>query len=355
MRSSTDQADAPARPSRPQFTRQRSGPLRFLAPLLAVLVLLVLITESLALGSRTLSPEEVWQGFLAYDNSVASKVVWGLRIHRTILAIVVGASLAVAGVVMQALTRNPLAEPGILGVNAGASLAVVAAIGGLGLTSVNQYLPFAFAGAAAAAVLVHMMSRRSADSGPARLVLAGVALGASLSSITGTITMYNSKIFDSYRFWVVGSLENRKLEVLLWVAPFLAVGLVLALASAHSLNALALGDEQATALGVNLAVVRGVAFVALTLLCGAATASAGPISFIGLVIPHVVRLLVGADQKHLLAWSVVAGAGLLLAADVVGRLLIRPTELEAGIVTAFIGAPVLLVLAVTNRTNRRSA
>ncbi|MFC2687768.1 MAG: FecCD family ABC transporter permease [Arachnia propionica] len=355
MRSSTDQADTPARPGRPRFTRKRSGPLRFLAPLLAVLVLLVLITESLALGSRTLSPEEVWQGFLVYDNSVASKVVWGLRIHRTILAIVVGASLAVAGVVMQALTRNPLAEPGILGVNAGASLAVVAAIGGLGLTSVNQYLPFAFAGAAAAAVLVHMMSRRSADSGPARLVLAGVALGASLSSITGTITMYNSKIFDSYRFWVVGSLENRKLEVLLWVAPFLAVGLVLALASAHSLNALALGDEQATALGVNLAVVRGVAFVALTLLCGAATAAAGPISFIGLVIPHVVRLLVGADQKHLLAWSVVAGAGLLLAADVVGRLLIRPTELEAGIVTAFIGAPVLLVLAVTNRTNRRSA
>ena len=192
----------------------RPGILRSLAPVLAVLILLVLITESLALGSRTLSPQEVWQGLLAHDNSVASKVVWELRIHRTILAIVVGAALAVAGVVMQALTRNPLAEPGILGVNAGASLAVVAAIGGLGFTSVNQYLPFAFAGAAAAAVLVHMMSRRSADAGPARLVLAGVALGASLSSITGTITMYNSKIFDSYRFWVVCSLENRKLGVL---------------------------------------------------------------------------------------------------------------------------------------------
>ena len=333
----------------------RPGILRSLAPVLAVLILLVLITESLALGSRTLSPEEVWQGLLAHDNSVASKVVWELRIHRTVLAVVVGASLAVAGVVMQALTRNPLAEPGILGVNAGASLAVVAAIGGFGFTSVNQYLPFAFAGAAAAAVLVHVMSRRSSDSGPARLVLAGVALGASLSSITGTITMYNSKIFDSYRFWVVGSLENRKLEVLLWVAPFLVVGLLLALASAHSLNALALGDEQATALGVNIAVVRGGAFIALTLLCGAATAAVGPISFIGLVIPHVARLLVGADQKRLLAWSITAGAGLLLAADVVGRLLIRPTELEAGIVTAFIGAPVLLVLAVTNRTNRRRA
>ena len=230
-------------------SRRQSGSLRVLAFLLAVLVLAVLITESLALGSRELAPAEVWQGLLAHDNSVASKVIWGLRIHRTILAIVVGAALAVAGVVMQALTRNPLAEPGILGVNAGASLAVVTAIGGFGFTAVNQYLPFAFAGAASAALVVHLMARRSADAGAARLVLAGVALGASLSSITGTITMYNSKIFDSYRFWVVGSLENRDLEVLLWVAPFLVVGLILALASAHSLNALALGDAQATARG----------------------------------------------------------------------------------------------------------
>ena len=211
-------------------SRRQSGSLRVLAFLLAVLVLAVLITESLALGSRELAPAEVWQGLLAHDNSVASKVIWGLRIHRTILAIVVGASLAVAGVVMQALTRNPLAEPGILGVNAGASLAVVTAIGGFGFTAVNQYLPFAFAGAATAAV--------------------------------------------------------------------------------------------------------------------------GPITFIGLVVPHVVRMLIGADQRRLLVWSVVAGAGLLLLADVVGRLLIRPTELEAGIVTAFIGAPVLLVLAITHRTGR---
>ena len=332
-------------------SRRQSGSLRVLAFLLAVLVLAVLITESLALGSRELAPAEVWQGLLAHDNSVASKVIWGLRIHRTILAIVVGAALAVAGVVMQALTRNPLAEPGILGVNAGASLAVVTAIGGFGFTAVNQYLPFAFAGAATAALVVHLMARRSADAGAA-LVLAGVALGASLSSITGTITMYNSKIFDSYRFWVVGSLENRDLEVLLWVAPFLVVGLILALASAHSLNALALGDEQATALGVNLTVVRGGAFAAITLLCGAATAAVGPITFIGLVVPHVIRMLIGADQRRLLVWSVVAGAGLLLLADVVGRLLIRPTELEAGIVTAFIGAPVLLVLAITHRTGR---
>ena len=172
MQSTADRPDTPARNRRSRSAWKPNG----LPPLLALLVLLVLITESLALGSRTLSPEEVWQGLLAHDNSVASKVVWELRIHRTVLAVVVGASLAVAGVVMQALTRNPLAEPGILGVNAGASLAVVAAIGGFGFTSVNQYLPFAFAGAAAAAVLVHVMSRRSSDSGPARLVLAGVVI-----------------------------------------------------------------------------------------------------------------------------------------------------------------------------------
>ena len=313
------------RPNRPRW--------RLWPVLVAVTALALLITESLALGSRELTPTQVWQGLLAHDASVPSRIIWGLRIHRTALAVVVGACLAVAGVVMQALTRNPLAEPGILGVNAGASLAVL----------------FAFAGAAAAAVLVHLMARRAADAGPARLVLAGVALGASLSSITGTVTMYHTKLFDSYRFWVVGSLEGRDLQILLWVSPFLAAGLALALTSAHSLNALALGDEQATALGVNLRLVRGGAFVAITLLCGAATAAVGPISFVGLVVPHAVRLLVGADQRRLLAWSLVAGAGLLLTADVAGRLLVRPAELEAGIVTAFVGAPVLLLLAVSRR------
>ncbi len=322
---------------------------RVAASTLALIAILILITESLALGTRYLSPMEVWQGLLSHDASVPSRIVWGLRIHRTALAIAVGASLAVAGVVMQALTRNPLAEPGILGVNAGASLAVVTAIGGLGLTAVHQYLPFAFGGAAAAAFMVHLLARRSADTGPAKLILSGIALGASLSSITGTITMHNTKLFDSYRFWLVGSLEGRDATVLMWVTPFLAIGLVLALGSAHSLNALALGDEQATALGLNLRLVRGCAFVAITLLCGAATAAAGPLSFIGLVVPHVVRLLMGADQRRLLVWSLIAGAGLLLAADVSGRLLIRPAELEAGVVSAFIGAPVLLALAISKR------
>ncbi|MFC2267799.1 MAG: FecCD family ABC transporter permease, partial [Peptidiphaga sp.] len=261
--------------------------------------------------------------------------------------------LAVAGVVMQGLTRNPLAEPGILGVNAGASLAVVLSLSVLGVDDVGGYLWFAFAGAALAAGLVHLMARRSADAGPARLVLAGVAMGASLRAITGTITMYDSKTFDSYRFWVLGSLARRDAGLLVWIGPFLAIGLVLALASGLTLNALALGEEQAKALGVSPARARALALAAITLLCGASTAAVGPISFIGLVVPQVLRLALGADQRKLLAASLVAGPILLLGADILGRVLIVPAEMEAGVVTAFIGGPVLLAMVV-RRTGVRT-
>ena len=278
--------------------------------------------------------------------TVASVIVWQLRMPRTVLAVMVGASLAVAGVVMQGLTRNPLAEPGILGINAGASLSVVLSMSLLGLTDVSDFLWFAFAGAALAAFLVHLMSVRSADAGPARLVLAGVALGASLRSITGTITMYDSVTFDSYRFWVLGSLADRDAVLLVWVAPFLVVGLVMALASGLTLNALALGEEQAKALGVSPRRARALALTSITLLCGASTAAVGPISFVGLVVPQVLRLALGADQRRLLAVSLVAGPVLLLAADVVGRAILDSGEMEAGVVTAFIGGPVLLVMVI---------
>lgn len=247
---------------------------------------------------------------------------------------------------MQGLTRNPLAEPGILGINAGASLSVVLSMSLLGLTDVSDFLWFAFAGAALAAFLVHLMSVRSADAGPARLVLAGVALGASLRSITGTITMYDSVTFDSYRFWVLGSLADRDAVLLVWVAPFLAVGLVLALASGLTLNALALGEEQAKALGVSPRRARALALTSITLLCGASTAAVGPISFVGLVVPQVLRLALGTDQRRLLAVSLVAGPVLLLAADVVGRVILDSGEMEAGVVTAFIGGPVLLLMVI---------
>ena len=316
--------------------------------LLICLVLLALLgLVSLAVGSRGLTLGEAWSGLVGPGRgTVDSVIVWRLRMPRTVLAIAVGACLAVAGVVMQALTRNPLAEPGILGVNAGASLAVVLSITVLGVADVRGHLWFAFAGAALAAILVHLMARRSADAGPSRLVLAGVALGASLHAITGTITMYDTRAFDSYRFWVVGSLEERDAGLLARVWPFLAVGLLLALVSGLTLNALALGEEQARALGVSPARARLLALVAITLLCGASTAAVGPISFVGLVVPQVLRLALGADQRRLLTASLVAGPVLLLAADITGRLLIRPDELEAGVVTAFIGGPVLLAMVI---------
>ena len=307
-------------------------------------VLLCLV--SLAVGSHSLTLEEVAGAFVPGRTTVASVIVWQLRMPRTVLAVMVGASLAVAGVVMQGLTRNPLAEPGILGINAGASLSVVMSMSLLGLTDVSDFLWFAFAGAALAAFLVHLMSVCSADAGPARLVLAGVALGASLRSITGTITMYDSVTFDSYRFWVLGSLADRDAVLLVWVTPFLVVGLMLALASGLTLNALALGEEQAKALGVSPRRARALALTSITLLCGASTAAVGPISFVGLVVPQVLRLALGADQRRLLAVSLVAGPVLLLAADVVGRVILDSGEMEAGVVTAFIGGPALLLMVI---------
>ena len=314
--------------------------------LICLALLAALILVSLAVGTRGLTLEEILTGLSGRKRTVASIIIWKMRMPRTLLAVVVGAALAVAGVVMQGLTRNPLAEPGILGVNAGASLAVVLSLSVLGVGDVGGYLWFAFAGAALAAGLVHLMARRSANAGPARLVLAGVALGASLRAITGTITMYDSKTFDSCRFWVLGSLARRDAGLLVWIGPFLAVGLVLALASGLTLNALALGEEQAKALGVSPARARVLALAAITLLCGASTAAVGPISFVGLVVPQVLRLALGADQRRLLAVSLVAGPVLLLAADVVGRVILDSGEMEAGVVTAFIGGPVLLVMVI---------
>ena len=316
-----------------------------------VALVAVLCLVSLAIGSRDLSLGQAWTGLVARDRTPASIIIWQLRLPRTVLAVVVGAALAVAGVVMQALTRNPLAEPGLLGVNAGASLAVVVGIAGFGATTVSGYVWFAFAGAAGAAVLGYVMAHRRASSGPTRLLLAGVALGASLSAVTGVVTMYHADTFSSYRFWVIGSFEGRDATTLLWVSPFLLVGFVLAMASGRMFNALALGDEQAVALGARPALTRAGAFVSITLLCGAATAGVGPISFVGLVVPHAVRLLVGVDHRTALRTSLILGPVLMLVADIAGRVLARPGELEAGVVTAFVGAPVLVALVVRKRRN----
>ncbi|MBT0771513.1 iron ABC transporter permease [Kineosporia sp. J2-2] len=310
-------------------------------------LILGLVVASVAIGSRPIPVPRVWQGLWHRDGSTESIIIWQLRMPRTLLALTVGAALGVAGAVMQALTRNPLAEPGILGVNAGAAFAVVVAVAGLGVTTFSGYVGFACAGAALASVLVWAVNRNGSD--PTRLLLAGVALSACLGACTGIITMFDEDAFDSYRFWVVGSLAGRDDTVLLPLLPFVAAGVVVALLLGPSLNALATGDDTASSLGVRVGLVRVLCFVVLTLLCGAATAAAGPLAFVGLVVPHAVRLVAGADQRKILALSLIAGPALVLAADVIGRVVARPGEIEAGIVTAFVGAPVLLRLVLVSR------
>ena len=298
-------------------------------------------------------------GFLHPEaNTIESKLIWAKRAPRTAAALLVGAALAVSGVLMQALSRNPLAEPGLLGVNSGAAASVVVGVGVFEVSSPFVQLWLALAGSGLAAALVFVMglvdSKPNLDS-TARLVLTGVAVNACLGTITGIITMFNSKAFDSHRFWVVGSLENRTFEQVLSALPFVALGLVLSFMLIGPLRALALGEDAAAGLGVPVTMVRGATIIAIMALCGAATAVAGPIGFVGLVVPHVVRLLVGSDIARVLPLSLVYGPVLVLASDILGRVLVMPSELEVGIVTAFIGAPVLMVLVLRLSAGARGA
>ncbi|MBD0734545.1 iron ABC transporter permease [Streptomyces sp. CBMA29] len=314
-----------------------------------VLAVTALALVSLAVGSRTVPLDGVWRAVTGRGDATETAIVWQLRMPRTVLGCVVGAALGVAGVVMQALTRNPLAEPGLAGVNAGASFAVVLAISLFGVTRTSGYVWFAFAGAVLAALAVHGLTRHGASAGAhTRLVLAGAALSATLGAVTGILTMFDTNTFDSYRFWVVGALENRGTPALVAAVPFVAAGTALALPLGPALNALALGEDQGSALGVRTGVVRTAGLASVILLCGAATAAAGPIAFVGLVVPHALRMFLGPDVRWLLAYAIPAGAALVLASDIAGRVAARPGEIEAGIVTAFIGAPVLMWLA--NRT-----
>ena len=243
------------------------------------------------------------------------------------------------------MTRNPLADPGILGVNAGAAFFVAFAVGVLGVTGIGSYIWFTFAGAVVATIVVYALgSLGRAGATPIRLTLSGIALGAVLGGVTSGMLLLDPDAFDRMRFWGAGSLAGRGLDIASEVAPFIALGVFLAALIARPLNAIALGDDLAQSLGANVIRTRIVGVVAVTLLAGAATAAAGPIGFVGLMIPHMVRWFVGPDQRWILIYTVFAAPGLLLLSDVVGRIVIRPGELQVGIVTAFVGAPVLIVL-----------
>ncbi|WP_376768889.1 FecCD family ABC transporter permease [Amycolatopsis acididurans] len=327
------------------LARRRALGLVVMALALAVVCLL-----SIAVGARSIPVPTVLHTLFERDASDAAFVVWDLRIPRTLIGLAVGASLGVAGAVMQALTRNPLADPGLLGINAGASAAAALSISVLGLTDLRAFVWFAFAGAAIAGVALYLIAGRGGAS-PVRLALAGTAVAAALSGLTQGLTLLDRGTLDQMRFWTVGSLERADGATLARVAPFLIAGLVLALFLARPLNALALGEDAGTALGANLGRTRLLSLVAITLLAGAATAAVGPLMFVGLAVPHMVRTFTGPDQRWVLPYCVVVSPTLLLAADVLGRV-IAPEEIDVGVVTAFLGAPVFVWLVRRSKVAR---
>lgn len=342
---------SPARtaPPRPPVKGGRASR-RLWLPVLAA-VLLATVVASLAIGAGDVPFGRVLPGVLSPDGgSRAELIVHELRLPRTLLGVAVGMALGLAGAVMQALTRNPLAEPGLLGVNGGAALAVVLVIGATRVDDVLVYVWAAFAGAAGAAALVYMIGARGrGGASPARLVLAGAAVNAVFSAMTAGVMLLAPGTFNGFRFWQVGSLGGREMSVFYRVLPFVLVGTVLALALARPLNALAMGDDAGRALGSRPGRTRALGALAVVLLCGSATAAAGPIWFLGLAVPFIVRTAAGPDQRLVLPYSLLLAPVLLLGADIIGRV-VTPGELETGIVTAFLGAPLFAVMVRRGRT-----
>jgi iron complex transport system permease protein len=348
----TTTADRPATQPAPGSTQVRAGARRRRGTglLLGVALLLVLALLSLAVGSRPVPLDTAWHALTAFDPADDGQlIVRTLRVPRTLLAVLAGAALATAGSLMQALTRNPLADPGLLGVNAGAASAVVVAIAAFGLTDPGGYLPFALLGSAVAAAAVLLLGGGLRGGSPVRLVLAGAAVSVVLGAFTSTVTINYPDVFDSFRFWVVGALQGRGTDVLLATAPLVVAGLLLAQGLTGSLNALALGADAGSALGVAARRTWLLAALAIVLLAGSATAAAGPIAFVGLAAPHVARSLTGPDLRWALPASMLIGADVLLAADVLGRVVAVPSEVQTGIVAAVVGAPVFVGLVRRRR------
>ncbi|WP_007024025.1 FecCD family ABC transporter permease [Saccharomonospora iraqiensis] len=305
---------------------------------------------SFAVGSYPVSPADILPALLSPADNDVDRIVRYVRLPRTVTGLLAGVGLGVAGAVMQGLTRNPLAGPGILGVNAGASFAVVLAMAGIGLTSVGGHLWFAFAGAAVSAVFVHTLgSLGRGGATPVKLALAGAAFTAMIGSLTTAVTLLDAATLEEYRFWAVGSLTRASTGELGTVAPFVILGLGAALTVSRRLNTVALGDDLARSLGTRLVTTRILAAVAVLLLAGAATAVAGPIVFVGLAVPHLARALAGPDYRWILPWCVLLAPTVLLLADVLGRVLVRPEQLQVGIVLGLVGAPFFLHLVRTRK------
>lgn len=308
----------------------------------SVALLALLFGVSLAFGTRSVALRDIIDSLTGTTDGIAEAAA-RKRIPRTVLAMLVGSALAVSGATMQAVTRNPLAEPGILGVSSGAALSVVIGVAFFGLSEPYGYMAFAVVGASISAVFVYTVgSMGRGGATPLKLALAGAATTAAATSLISAILLPRVDVMANFRFWQIGGVGGATWDRIGIVLPFMALGILVCLANARGMNTLALGDETAVGLGANVRRTRLVSASGAVLLCGVATAIAGPIAFVGLVVPHVFRLLIGTDHRWLLPISALGGAALLVGADVVGRVIARPEEIEVGIVTSVIGAPVLI-------------
>ncbi|KQW27912.1 iron ABC transporter permease [Rhizobium sp. Root274] len=302
-------------------------------------LLFLLSIASLSVGTRTVDWVDIVAALHGHTSSIGEAAA-SARIPRTLLAVLAGGALGLAGAVMQGVTRNPLADPGLLGVNIGASLTVVIGIAWFGISSSDAYIWAATAGAGATAIFVYVIGSLGRDGPtPLKLALAGAATSIAFASLVTAVILPRGDIAGGIRSWQIGGVGGATFERILPVLPFLITGLLLSFASARKLNSLALGDELAAGLGERVAWARGIASLGAVLLCGATTAVCGPIGFVGLVVPHACRLIVGVDHRWLLPVSTLCGSALLLAADILGRIVARPSEIDVGIVTALIGGP----------------
>lgn len=310
------------------------------------LALLAIVFLSMATGARPIPLEAVWSALAAFDPTATEhRIIWDLRLPRTLVGVIVGAALGLSGAVLQGATRNPLADPSILGINAGASLFVVLGISVFGISQLSQYVWLAFIGAGTAMLGVYAVASLGREGAtPIKLALAGAAMTAIMLAVINAILLTSPRTLDEVRFWQVGSLAGRSMDIALQVSPFIAVGAVLALMSARLLDGLSMGDDVARALGQRIGFSRALAGLAAVILAGAAVAAAGPIAFVGLTVPHVARAITGPGYRWILPYSMLMAPILLLGADIIGRVIAPPGEVQVGIVTAFLGAPFFIAL-----------
>lgn len=313
---------------------------------IGAIALLICLVYSVTLGARDIPLRIILESFTTFDNSFDHLVIQTVRLPRSLMAIAVGAALAVSGALMQGLTRNPLAETGILGIEAGGALAVVITLFVFGSSSLAVYATVAFLGAAIAAVSVYGLgSLGRGGATPLNLTVAGAAMAAFISSITTAILIVSQRTLEEIRLWLAGSLAGRDFDLFLQVLPFMAIGLLLALLLGKQITTLSLGEEVAKSLGQQTVWIKALTAVSIVLLAGSSVAIAGPIGFIGLIVPHTVRFFIKTDYRWILPYSAVLGAILLLVSDIAARVLLKPQEIPVGVMTAIIGAPMFVYLA----------